>query len=142
MTNVANQNRNKTKENEFETIQLPAPDILRIRFENESQSQNFLLRHISATTCFANLGLEQLKTSKLYTKLKTFAIRFINQMTVFITLNLELNQNQRKLNIAHQAVLITTTISCSFSMVKLVAHEKDSSLVTILIWLTNYIHPL
>ena len=33
MTNIANQNRNKTKADEFEAIQLPAPDILRIRLK-------------------------------------------------------------------------------------------------------------
>ena len=35
MTNIANQNKDKTFTNEFENInyKLPAPDILRIRFE-------------------------------------------------------------------------------------------------------------
>ena len=46
MTNIANQKRNNTEENEFETVQLPAPDILRIRFEKfKSLSLNFELQN-------------------------------------------------------------------------------------------------
>ena len=40
MTNIANQKRNNTEENEFETVQLPAPDILRIRFEKSQISKS------------------------------------------------------------------------------------------------------
>ena len=40
MTNIANQKRNYTEENEFETVQLPAPDILRIRFEKSQISES------------------------------------------------------------------------------------------------------
>ena len=35
MTNIANQNKNKTITNEFEAVQLPAPDVLRIRLDKE-----------------------------------------------------------------------------------------------------------
>ena len=46
MTNIANLNRNKTKDNEFETVQLPAPDILRMRFEGERQRNiNYVADH-------------------------------------------------------------------------------------------------
>ena len=40
MTNIDNQKRNNTEENEFETVQLPAPDILRIRFEKSQVSKS------------------------------------------------------------------------------------------------------
>ena len=43
MTNIANQKRNNTEENEFETVQLPAPDILRIRFEKSQVSKSKFL---------------------------------------------------------------------------------------------------
>ena len=51
MTNIANQKRNNTEENEFETVQLPAPDILRIRFEKSQVSKSkFLATKLSRNT--------------------------------------------------------------------------------------------
>ena len=51
MTNIANQKRNNTEENEFETVQLPAPDILRIRFEKSQVSESkFLATKMSRNT--------------------------------------------------------------------------------------------
>ena len=38
MTNIANQNNNKTIEDEFKATQLPAPDVLRVRFDSELKS--------------------------------------------------------------------------------------------------------
>ena len=51
MTNIVNQKRNNTEENEFETVQLPAPDILRIRFEKSQVSESkFLATKMSRNT--------------------------------------------------------------------------------------------
>ena len=135
MTKLTNRIKEVNKENNFEAVRLPAPDILRTRwvFSNQGFFNLKFKFTVKAIIFYDNMARWKPYMEQSSTRSTIFVILLTTSPRNIISWILRQRKRQIESSTVHLDVLITIMTVFNFLTAKQVDHEKDFFSATILI---------